>query len=278
MTRSLYRRAAFILGCWLLGPLAAAEQAALTVGVVPQFDAREIHRVWAPILAAVSERSGVALTLVPSPDIPAFEKAFEHGEYDLAYMNPYHAVIAKEKAGYQPILHDVSEPLYGIIVVRRDSPLEDIKQLDGLTVAMPAPNALGAALLPRAEFAKLHNIEPDIRYVRSHTSAYLNVVLRQADAAGGVQATLDKQPAQVRDQLRVLYRTQGVPSHPIVAHPRVSAEQRRRITAAFLALGDTESGRQLLAPIPIARIGKTDFGAFEPLVKLGLKDFYVKKK
>lgn len=254
-----------------------ADETRYSVGVVPQFHAREIERIWKPILKMVGNLSGVTLELSASPNIPEFEKQFEMGKYHFAYMNPYHALVANRTQGYQPLVRDVSKELKGIIVVRKDSPITKVEQLDGKKVAMPAPNALGAALLPRAEFANIFKIKPDISYVKSHDSVYMNVALGLAEAGGGVMATFKKQSPTVRDKLRITYKTQGVAAHPFVAHPDVPSEVVRRIQDAFLQLGQSEQGKALLAKIPMKQVGATSLQDYEPLIKLGLDEFYVKK-
>lgn len=260
----------------LISPLQAAET--YTVGVVPQFDIRKVQQIWQPILKEVSRRSGVTLKLTASSKIPYFEKKFEAGQFHFAYMNPYHAIIANKTQGYQPILRDVGKRLFGIIVVRKDSPLTDIKQIDGKKVAMPAPNALGAALLPRAEFATKFHIKPEISYVRSHDSVFLNTAMGISDAGGAVMGTFNRQPKEIRDQLRILYKTGNVPKHPIVAHPGVSADVVRRVQAAFLELGNSLEGKALLAKIPMKKIGSTVMKDYQKLLDMGLDAFYVKKK
>lgn len=249
-----------------------------TVGVVPQFDIRQIERIWQPILKEVSSRSGVSLKLNASTSIPKFEQEFESGQFDFAYMNPYHAIVANKKQGYQPILRDLGKRLFGIIVVHKDSPITSIEQIDGKKVAMPAPNALGAALLPRAEFALKFKINPEISYVRSHDSVYLNTALGLSDAGGGVMATFNRQPAEVRDQLRILYKTGDVPKHPVVAHPTVPADVVERVKKAFLDLGNSAEGKALLSKIPMKEIGAAVLQDYQMLIDMGLEAFYVKKK
>ena len=270
---SLISTLIFILN---ISTLLAAET--YTVGVVPQFNIRQIERIWQPILKEVSVRSGVTLKLNASTSIPAFEKEFESGEFHFAYMNPYHAIVANQQQGYTPILRDLGKRLFGIIVVHKDSPITDIKQIDGKKVAMPAPNALGAALLPRAEFANKFNIKPKISYVRSHDSVFLNTAMGISDAGGAVMATFNRQPEEVRNQLRILYKTGDVPKHPITVHPSVPADVAKRVKAAFLELGSSSEGKALLSKIPMKKIGSTKLKDYQMLIDMGLKDFYIKKK
>ncbi len=247
----------------------------LKVGIVPQFSSERINTIWEPILKAVTDKTGIQLQLDNSTDIPSFEKRFNAGEFDIAYMNPYHAIVAHTAAGYEPILRDVGRTLYGIIVVKKDSPLETIEDLDGKKVAFPAPNALGAALIPRTEFARKYNIKVEEIYVSSHSSVYLNVVLGLAQAGGGVQKTLQQQSKEIRSQLRIINKTVEVPPHPIVAHLRVAPEIVDKLTDAFLELGETVDGREMLGKIPIKVIGSTELQDYDLLREMGLEDFYV---
>jgi phosphonate transport system substrate-binding protein len=248
-----------------------------TVGVVPQFEARRIAEIWQPILDEISQQSGIQLELKTPSSIPVFEKQLTAGEFDFAYMNPYHAIISNESQGYTPLLRDTGRSLFGVIVVKKDSPIQSVNELNGKTVAFPSPNALGATLLPRAELARKVNIKVDELYVKSHSSVYLNVLLGKAVAGGGVQKTLAQQPDKIRDQLRVLYKTTEVPSHPLTAHPRVDKVIQDKIKAAFIELGNSETGKNLLKNIPMKQIGEASIEDYEPLKRMGLDKFYVGK-
>lgn len=245
------------------------------MGVVPQFDARRIKHIWQPILDAVKRQSGVTLVLAGSATIQTFEKQFTEGEFDFAYMNPYHLVKAEQAQGYKPILRDVGRNLYGIIVVRKDSPITQVSELADKTIAFPAPNALGAALIPRTEFGETYNILITPKYVHSHDSVYLNVIMRQADAGGGVQKTFNKLPDNLRNELKIIYQTRKVAPHPIAVHPRVPDEIKEKIFNAFLSLGNTSEGRALLKEVPINQIGEATSEDYEPLKTLGLEKYYV---
>lgn len=246
-----------------------------SIGVVPQFDARRVAKIWQPILDEVSQRSGIKLELKSSPNIPEFENQFNAGEYDFAYMNPYHAIVANEKQGYTPLLRDNGRSLFGIIVVKKDSPILAVTELDNKTVAFPSPNALGATLLPRAELDRKFNIKVNPLYVKSHSSVYLNVLLGKTVAGGGVQKTLSQQPNKIRDKLRILYKTNTVSAHPLTAHPRVDKSVMQKVRAAFLDLGNNEKGKILLKKIPMKKIGPASIDDYRPLKEMELDEYYL---
>lgn len=259
-----------------LSPVLAAET--ISVGVVPQFDLRRINTVWRPLLDGLERQTGLSFRLDVPPSIPAFEKSLMAGEYDLAYMNPYDYVVASKRQGYVPLVRDFSGDLSGIVVVAKDSPLSRVEQLDGKAVAFPSPNALGAALLPRAEFARKFHIAVTEKYVKSHSSAYLAVILGEADAAGGIAATFELLPAESRQKLRIIYQTASFPPHPLAAHPRLSATQRDAIVQAFLAFAGTPEGRQRVAEIPMRDPRPASAADYAGLDSLGLQDFYVEER
>jgi phosphonate transport system substrate-binding protein len=257
------------------GPAMAAEQPVYTIGIVPQFDLRRIQAIWGPITERLQAATGARFKLALDRDIPAFEKNLHAGVFDIAYMNPFHYVVASHRQGYRAIVRDVEESLYGIVVVRQDSPISSLSMLNGKVVAFPSPNAMGAALIPRAEFARKYGIKVDERYVKSHTSSYMNVLMGQADAAGGIWATFEQQAPEIRSGLRVLHETERYTPHPVAVHPRMPEALSAKIQAAFLALGEDAAGRELVAGIPMKQLGRAGDRDYDSLRGLGLEAFYV---
>lgn len=252
------------------------EDQTYTFGVVPQFSSERISRTWEPILELLEKETGIQFELNGSLDIPAFERNFTKGAFDFAYMNPYHAIVAHESEGYEPIIRDVGRSLYGIIVVKKDSSFSSVLDLDGKKVAFPAPNALGAALIPRAEFSRKYKIDIEEMYVSSHSSVYLNVALGLAAAGGGVQKTLSQQPEHITSQLKIINKTQEVPPHPVTAHKRVPDEVKRKVQEAFLKIAETDTGAKLLKKIPIKTAGESSIEDYQLLTDMNLEEFYVK--
>ena len=272
-----------VVGIWALAfalipvigtPVSAAEQT-LRFGVVPQFDARRIQQIWQPVLNSLEKQSGLHFELVGSPSIPEFEKQLLAGDFDVAYMNPYHLLKAHESQGYTPLVRDVGRTLFGIVVARKDGPVNEVNDLDGKAVAFPAPNALGAALIPRSEFREIYKINIQPEYVRSHSSVYLNVVTGQTVAGGGVQKTLQAQPKNIRDALKIIYKTPQVAPHPVAAHPRLTSAIHEKIREAFLQMGDSPEDNILLAKIPMKQAGQANMEDYAPLKEMGLDKYYI---
>ena len=245
-------------------------------GVVPQYDQRQLFGIWMPIVDELQKRTGLSFELVSEPKIPAFEKRFQAGEYDFAYMNPYHVLKARASQGYVPLVRDRA-PLRGILVVRKDSAVQKPSDLDNKTVAFPSPNALGASLLMRADLVRGHGISITPLYVKTHDSVYLHVAKGLADAGGGVQKTLQEQEPAVRDALRILYTTRDMPSHPVAAHPRVPKADREKVRKALLEMAETKEGQELLAKVPLKQAVAASPEDYAEMLAWGLEAFWVEE-
>jgi len=271
---------ALILTLFFIAPALAGKdlpasggERAYTFGIVPHYEARRLFAIWRPILDALQQETGLRFSARIGNSSAAFEQEVIGGQFDFAYMGPYHQVMSEKSAGYLPLVRDVGANIYGILVVRKDDPISDVKELDGKVGALPAPNALVAAMMIRADLENKFGIKIVPRYVHTHDSVYLNVVLGQAAAGGGQQKTLAEMQPAIRDQLRVLYRTADVTAHPVSAHPRVPAAVRKQVQDAFLRLGETPQGKALLATIPYKQVGVANLADYEPIRRMGLHRF-----
>lgn len=255
----------------LLAAPAVTTPKVYTFGVVPQFEQRKLYAIWQPIVAELSRRTGLQFKLVTTLSIEDFEREFSAGGFDFVYMNPYHVLKAKD---YAPLVADTA-PLRGILVVRRDSPIRQLAELEGKEVAFPSPNALGASLLMRADLERLHHVTVKPLYVKTHSSVYLHVVKGLAVAGGGVEKSLHEQPAQVQDALRVFYTTRTLTSHPVAAHRRVSPAVQKRVQQAFLAMDGTSEGRALLSKVPTSKLAAVSRANYTVMQEWGLDAYWV---
>ena len=161
--------ALILLTCFITASFkkSLAQERVFTIGVVPQFTPVEIYERWGPLVKELENRTGLKFELKTYKSIPEFEKAFLKGELDFVFMNPYHQVMAYKAQKYIPLVRDKT-PLTGILVVRRDSPVKEVKDLDGKVIAFPAPNAFAASLYMRAILTEKFKIKFTQEYVKTH--------------------------------------------------------------------------------------------------------------
>ena len=239
------------VGLFIISGTLRAAPETYTFSVVPQFERRMLFNIWQPIVDELEKRTGHRFRLVTSLSVSDYESDLAKGLYDFAYLNPYMMPLLESQPGYLPLVRD-SRALHGILIVRKDSPVQRVEELEGKSLAVPSMTALGASLLLRAELDRKFGVKTRPVIAKTHSSVFVHVINGFTDAGGSVQKALSEQPAKIRDSLRVLHRTQDLPSHPVAVHKRVPPEVRESVRRALIDLGKTEAGRLLLDKVPMS--------------------------
>jgi phosphonate transport system substrate-binding protein len=248
-----------------------------TISVVPQFTPVDIGLRWTPLLKRLEAETGYGFQLRLVDKIPKFEADFQTGAPDLVYLNPYHMVMASKTQGYAPLVRG-AVPLQGILVIDKNSTIKTLADLNDKTLSFPAPNAFGASLYLRSLLAEKEHIRFTPSYVGTHQNVYRSVVMGETAAGGGISATLEKEPASLQSRLKILYTTPGVAPHPLAAHPRVSQEARKKISAALLKFDHDAAGQKMLAEVELDQIVSANYEKdYLPLEKLKLERYVVSK-
>lgn len=279
LIRAIFLSLSCLISCVAMGNCVGDQRSNVPVRlvyVVPQLPASQLYVRWTPVLERIGKSAGLCFELRIAQTIPDFERSLLEGVPDYAFMNPYHEVMAYRSRGYMPLMADGKEKLDGIIVVKSKSPVNSIDDLQGAKLAFPAPNAFAASLLVRAALAK-QGIEIQPLYVKSHNNVYRSVIAGDVAAGGAVNNTLKREPAEVQEQLKVLYRTSGYMPHPFAANPRIGAKERESVVQGFLDLAKSEGGPQLLDAIQMPEPIQVNYAHdYRPLERLGLDKFVVK--
>ena len=131
--------------------------AALTFGVVPQQSPLILIKSWTPVIQYLEKETGQKIDLKIESSISKFEEILYSGGYDIAYMNPYHYIVANEKKGYNSKIRDEKD-LVGILVVNKNSNLNNIIDIKDKNFLFASANAFAATLLTKYELSKKYNI------------------------------------------------------------------------------------------------------------------------
>jgi len=226
-------------------------------GIVPQQSSKKLAKLWTPVLQKLSTDAGVTLKFATAKDIPTFEKRMADGVYDFAYMNPYHFTVFNESPGYIALAHQSDKRIKGILVVKKNSPMSELSDLDSATLAFPSPAAFAATILPTAHL-KQSGVEVKAKYVSSHDSVYMAVSRGLLPAGGGIIRTFENTDPAVRDSLRILWKSDGYTPHAFAAHPRVPIEDREHLAQALSSMSKSEEGLQLLSALNFKSIQLAD--------------------
>lgn len=202
-----------------------------TFGVIPQKKASVLAPKWKLIFNKMSKITGHKFVFATRKNIPQYKAAVENGEFDFIYDNPYHYLKAHTLAGYEAIAHAKNKKIKGLIVVKKDSLIQNVTHLKGKDLYFPR-GAFAADVLPRAMLEQ-KNIVANMFFTTSHEDGYYHVsITPDGVAAGGVFRTL--KGSKYKDDLRVLWESKGYTPHAVAAHPKIPDNIRQGVIKALI--------------------------------------------
>ena len=125
----------FIFLFSLLISISATAEQTLVLARAPQLSPSVTSQKWTPFVKDLAKKTGVNIILKVYKDRTEFEGDIKNAEVDLYFGNPGYGVVGHIRHGYIPLIRSERKLLEGIVVVRKDSGIEKVNQLDGKTIA-----------------------------------------------------------------------------------------------------------------------------------------------
>lgn len=249
-----------------------AERVVYLFGVHPLHNPRRLFEVYQPLVDFINARlSGGQLRLEASRHYPAYDEKLFAGHFHFALPNPYQTVMAIEQGYHVFGKMGDDDDFRGIILVRKDSGIEQVSDLRGKTVSYPAATALAATMMPQW-FMHSHglDINKDIvnSYVGSQESSIMNVYLGKV-AAGATwpppwRAFIRQRP-EVAEQVMIKWRTEPLPNNGLVVRDDVPEAIVEQVGMLLFELHTHEEGRQILAAMELSLFEPADASRYEPV-------------
>ncbi|WP_428798610.1 phosphate/phosphite/phosphonate ABC transporter substrate-binding protein [Vibrio kasasachensis] len=253
--------------CMLMTAKVAAAQP-LVFGVVPQQSAAKLAQQWQPLLDRWGELAGVEIRFATARDIPTFEKRLAAGEYDMAYMNPYHFTLVNHSPGYTALARAKDKKIKGILVARSDWQ-GDIQELQNKVIAFPAPRAFGASIINQSELSQ-QGISFSTKYVGSHDSVYLGVAKGLYAAGGGVGRTFKSFDNEAKKELKIIYQTNAYTPHAFAVANHVDSETKQALRDAVMTLNLDPQAQQSFTMLSIKGLQSAQDSDWDDIVQLGI--------
>ncbi len=214
------------------------------------------------LAANLAEFGITAGKVVVAPDLEAMTELLKSGEVDLYFDSPYSATVVYNEADAVPLLRrwkDGIKEYYSVIVVRRDSGVENLDDLKGHTIAFEDPSSTSGYIMPKAhlleqgydvvETSDSNPVTDDqIGYIFAQSEVNTMAWLLQGKVTASALNVLDFEdlPDEERAELMVIAQGNPVPRHVALASPKTDEKLRQRITELLLAMHETEEGQAVL--------------------------------
>lgn len=213
----------------------------------------------------LTDRLGVPVEVVVPGNYSASVQALVSGQADVAYVSSLPFLLARRDGDARLILAERRTDATGqartdydsLIVVREDSDLETIDDLKAnagdVTFCFTSPTSTSGFVFAMLRLVREGVLEAgqepdevfeDVQYGGGYTQALRQVVDGRADACAVSFYTIEGPradvylPAEQREQLRILARTPGVPTHIVCVRGGLSEAMATRVKEALLAMAD----------------------------------------
>lgn len=246
-------RVEFSLGVLLIAwalPGHAQTIGALEFGILPYLPTATILERYQPLREYLERRFREPVSIVSAPDYASFFRRTQRGEYALVITASHAARLAEVEAGYRSMLRPGWDT-YATLLVRKESPYQDIKDLRGKKIAAPGPYAivsqLGANWLNQVGLVAGRDVF--LRTSITHTTALHAVVAGETDAGFISNRAFVAAKSDLKDHVRALglSKESGGPGVVYMAHPAIPAQRVAAIKEAILAFVQTEAGKAFVA-------------------------------
>jgi ABC-type phosphate/phosphonate transport system substrate-binding protein len=166
------------------------------------------------------------------------------GTYELAMMSPQGARLAQKDAGYVPLLR-VTDDLFGVVVVPKDSAFQRLSDLAGHQVALPdrftTTAQLGRELLVSAGLDADNTLHP----AGFQDSILLSMLRGEIEAMIMNGSAFHQMAPETRARVRVLAETRRVSHVMFLARGDMAPDMQRAIRAAIVDFFEaTPEGKQ----------------------------------
>lgn len=219
----------------------------LSFGVFPHLTARQTVETYRPLAGVVEKHLQRQVVIYTARDFKTFVERTRQGEYDILMTAPHLAWLARQEAGYRPLLK-YAQPVRGLLVVKADSPLDSLGALRGRTIATADPLAM-VALALHAELAAL-GLRRGIDYQTTNSGTHLNAAMQvingRTDAAMVGLHPYKLMPPELRQQVRVLAETPPLSSLMYLAHPRLGDAEAQAVLQALREFAASPAGQAFM--------------------------------
>ncbi|MDH5393585.1 MAG: phosphate/phosphite/phosphonate ABC transporter substrate-binding protein [Gammaproteobacteria bacterium] len=221
----------------------AAEQSNY-FGVINQRSIALTAKYWNPILNYVSQKSGVPLKLRMGKTAPKTTAMTVRGEHAFVYTN-HMFTEERDKLGYRVILRMQTPSINAIIIVRDDSAIKSLAELNQQQVAFPHSNAFVGYWVPMDHLMR-SGITVQPSYAGNQEGAMAQVHHGKAVAAAVNKQVLERYASRENFSYRGLWTSEPYLSIPIMAHPALQQDKVEAVRKAFIDMKNDVLGQKIL--------------------------------
>jgi phosphonate transport system substrate-binding protein len=247
MKRIALRVGLALVAAGLLGASPAPAEPPLVFGVLNQQSPALTAERWNPILHYLTSVTGIPLSLKMGANVDETNAMMARGAFDLMFTN--HVFQSEfDGLGYRVIARWAGDPIRTVIAAPADSPIRDLRELEGKAVAFPSKEAFVGYAVPLVALrsARVNVVEV---FAGNQEGAMAQLKARRVAAAAVNSRFLAQYAEREGVHFREIYVSEGYPELAIIAHPRLPAATVQQIRAALIGMAADPAAAPILARV-----------------------------
>ncbi|MGD8641827.1 MAG: phosphate/phosphite/phosphonate ABC transporter substrate-binding protein [Gammaproteobacteria bacterium] len=218
----------------------------LTFGFLPVESPVALFKRFAPLRDYLSMQIQIKIRMETAKNFTEFVKRTRQRRYDLVFTAPHMALYALEQQNYEAAA-TFAKPLKSVIVVRKNSAIQNIAALEGKTIATPPESAI-VTLVGKRYLQE--NALTAIRYrvTRTHNAAYSSVLGQETDAAI-ISNFIAKKAIANNLPLKIVGQSDPFPGIGILVAKDLPDSIKQHIKTSLWGMKDLPHGKKILREI-----------------------------
>jgi phosphonate transport system substrate-binding protein len=239
--------ASLTAGLMLAAPYTAAQSSTgvLRVSAIPDEAPTELQRKFKPLGEYLEKKIGMKVEFTPVTDYAASVESLINHKLDMVWFGGFTFLQAKErsKGAVVPLVQRDKDEKFQSVFITTDKSINKLEDLKGHTLSFGSESSTSGHLMPRY-YLLAAKINPDtdlkrIAFSGAHDATVAAVAGGKVDAGAVNISIWEKLVAAKKVDpavVRVFYTTPGYYDYNWTVRSDMSADLKKKITDAFLAL------------------------------------------
>ncbi|GAQ95362.1 phosphate/phosphite/phosphonate ABC transporter binding protein [Thermodesulfovibrio aggregans] len=229
-------------------------QKTIKVAVLPLYSPLTIYKRYDPLMRYLSEKTGYEFKLVIPKNFEEFIQIVSEGKVNFSYQNPYVFSLISKKYPIKPLAITVGEDcttdegicggekFRGIIITRKDSPINKIDDLKGKKIMIVSPSSAGGYLSQKLYLEKKgFNLNRDFKLIdaKRQEKVIIGIYKGEADAGFVREAALSVWSDEVDlSRIKILDYGEYLPNWPFAVVNNKNSELTEKVKKLITELND----------------------------------------
>ena len=235
---------------------AAAQE--LTIGLIPEQNVFRQMKRYEPIADYIRGETGLRIRFTILSRYGNIIDSFVSENMDGAFLGSFTGAMAIQALGIEPVARplwlDGTSTYHGYIFVRKDSGINNVRDMNGKTIAFVERATTAGYIFPKA-YLREHGVRDldtyfsEYYFAGSHDATITAVLEGQADigcAKNTIFNLLAARDPRVRNDLTILAESPTVPSNGLGIRKDLDPAVKVKLRDALIGMAASPAGRQVL--------------------------------